>query len=184
MNIYEIKKEYLDILSNEKFIDLETGELTEEWVNAFKNNQEAKESKCENIARFIRNLENENESYKREIDRMSILNKRNSNKVLWLKNLLVYALDWQAFDTQLFKFSFRKSESTKIIDKNLLPAQFIIEEIIEKIAWLPEIKKFLKSEIEARCEDAGIVLSKDEVTEEVYTEYGIEVSFNNNLQIK
>lgn len=187
MNIYEIKKEYYDILSNPEFVDLETWEITEAWENALKNNQEAKDVKCENIARYIRNLENENEAYEREVERMANLKKRNSNKINWLKKLLTYALDGQALETELFKFSFRPSESTKLVDKTLLPPRFVTQEVVEKIAWLPDIKKYLKEEVEARFEEAKSdwrEVTKDEITKEVYEQYGLEVSFNKNLQIK
>lgn len=187
MSIYTIKKEYEDILSNPNYVDFETWEITDAWELALKNNQDHLESKCENIARFMKNLENENLAYKNEANRLWKLHKSNENKIKWLKKLLEFALNWQDLKTELFKFSFRKSETAEILDKDKLPGMFITQETIEKIAWLPEIKKYLKSEIEARIQEAkndNKQYDENNIKLEVYSEYWLNLSFKSNLQIK
>jgi hypothetical protein len=57
MNIYNIKKEFDEILNNPEFVDFETGEITEAGEKALKENQENIQSKCENIAMYMKNLE-------------------------------------------------------------------------------------------------------------------------------
>jgi len=187
MNIYQIKKEYEEIMNNPNYWDLETWEITEEWEKALKENQDNIESKAENIARYMKNLDLESLAYKNEIERLNKLKKSNDNKTKWLKKLLDYALDWKELKTELFKFSYRKSETANINNKELLPKKFITEEIIEKIAWLPEIKKYLKEEIEARIEeyknDWKSYIEED-IKREVYEENWLIINFNRNLQIK
>jgi len=186
-NIYEINKEYNDILSNPNYIDLETGEITEEWEKALIENRANLSTKCDNIARYMKNLEGENDVYKKEIWRMNSKLNVNNNKIKSLKKFLDYALNWQSLQTELFKFSYRKSEKADIFEKDKLPWKFITQETIEKIAWLPEIKKYLKEEIEARIEDAKAdwrEYSTEKIKKEVYLENWLNISFNNNLQIK
>lgn len=187
MSIYTIKQEYNDILSNPAYVDFETWEITEAWEEALKQNQDNLESKCENIARFMKNLENENLAYKNEADRLWKLHKTNSNKIKWLKKLLEFALNWQDLKTELFKFSFRKSETSEILEKDKLPKQFITTEMVEKIAWLPEIKKYLKQEIEARIEESKNdwkEFDENDIKLEVYSENWLDIKFKSNLQIK
>jgi len=186
-NIYQIKREYEDILSNPLFVDFETWEITEEWEKALQDNQANLSVKCDNIARYMKNLEWESDVYKKEIARMSQKQKVNNNKIKWLKKIIDYALNWQALQTELFKFSYRKSEKAELLEKDKLPKKFITEETIEKIAWLPEIKKYLKEEIEARIEEAkndNKDYFEEDIKLEVYAENWLNISFNNNLQIK
>lgn len=187
MSIYTIKQEYNEIMNNPLYIDFETWELTEDWVIALKENQDSKDSKCDNIARFIKNLEGESDSYKKEIERLVKLKNTNDNKTKSLKKILVFALEWNVLNTELFKFSFRKSEKSEILTKGLLPSRFITSEVVEKIAWLPEIKKYLKEEIEARIEEAKYdnkAYSEEDIKFEVYSENWLNLTFNSNLQIK
>jgi len=187
MNIYNIKKEYEDIMNNPKYWDLETWEITEEGELALQENQDNIENKAENIARFMKNLEWENQAYNKEIERLSNLKRSNTNKIKWLKNLLDYALDWKELKTELFKFSYRKSEKAEILEKEKLPKRFITTETIEKIAWLPEIKKYLKEEIEVRIEEAKAdwkEYDENDIKMDVYSENGLNITFNRNLQIK
>ena len=187
MSIYTIKQEYYDILSNPDYVDLDTWEITEAWEQALKNNKDNLETKCENIARYIKNLEAENLWYKKEAERLSKLEKSNSNKIKWLKNSLEFALNWQELQTELFKFSFRKSETSEIVDKDKLPSQFITTETIEKIAGLPDIKAYLKQEIEARTEEAKNdwkEVNEQEIKTSVFSENWLSINFKKNLQIK
>ena len=186
-NIYQIKKEYENILSNEKYVDFETWEISEEWIQSLKNNQDTLENKCENIARLIYNSEVQSMWYKLQIDRLNKLKAQNDNRSKWLKKLLDFALDWQELQTELFKFTYRKSEKTEILEKEKLPKQFITTEMIEKIAWLPEIKKYLKTEIEARIEEAkqdNKEYYEEDIKIDVYSKNGINITFHKNLQIK
>ena len=116
MSIYTIKKEYEDILSNPNYVDFETWEITEAWELVLKNNQDHLESKCENIARFMKNLENENLAYKNEANRLWKLHKSNENKIKWLKKLLEFALNWQDLKTELFKYDFDSEVAQNILN--------------------------------------------------------------------
>ena len=187
MSVYTIKKEYQDIMENPNYINFETGEFTEEWIEALQENEDDLKSKCENIASYMENLEWENLAYKSAIDRITKLKKTNDNKVKSLSKILEYALNGQDLATDLFKFSYRKSEKAEILDKALLPQQFITTEMVEKIAWLPDIKKYLKEEIQVRIEEAkndNKDYNEEDIKLEVYSEYWVDIKFNNNLQIK
>jgi len=187
MNIYTIKKEYDDILNNPNYVDYETWEINEEWEKALQENQDNLESKAENIARFLKNLDWENDVYKKEIERINTLKKQNENKIKSLKRLLDYALDGQAIKTELFKFSYRNSEKSEILDKDKLPKKFITTETVEKIASLNDIKKYLKEEIQVRIEDLkqdNKEYYENDIKSEVYAENGLNITFCRNLQIK
>ncbi len=187
MNLYEIKKEYLDILSNPAYVDMETGEITEAGEKALNENQENLTTKLDNIARFIRSLEAESDMYKKESDRLLALKKSADSKAKSLKKYVDSALNGQNLDTDLFKFSYRKSEKAEILEKEKLPEQFVTIEQVERIAGLPDIKKFLKSEIEARVAELkadGKEFDENDIKTDVYSQYGLNITFNQNLQIK
>lgn len=187
MNTYQIKKEYQEIMENPDYIDFETGEFTELWEQALKENQDNLEQKAENIARFMKNLDWESDIYKKEIDRLSNLKRVNDNKVKWLKKILDFALDWNALNTELFKFSYRKSESAVIENKDLLPWRFKKEETIIKVDSLTIIKKDLKEEVKIQIEEAKNdwkAFNEEEITQKVFEEAWVKITINQNLQIK
>ena len=186
-SLYKIKQEYLDILANPLYVDFETWEIIEAWEEALKNNQDHLESKCDNIARYMKILEWESNNIQREIDRLTKLKRTSTNKIDGLKKLIDFVLDGNALNTELFRFSYRKSEKAEILEKDKLPNQFITQETIEKIAWIPEIKKYLKTEIEARIEELKADWKwyfEEDIKTDIYSENGLNITFNNNLQIK
>jgi hypothetical protein len=186
MNTYEIKKELDSIFSNPNYWD-ENWEITEDWEQALNENNESKSIKAENIARYMQNIDLDSQAYAREIKRMWELKSKNDKQVKSLKNTLDYLLDWNPLETELFKFSYRASESAEILEKEKLPKQFITLVEVEKISGLPDIKKYLKTEIEARIEELKNdwkEFNEQDIKTDVYSQYGLNITFNKNLQIK
>jgi hypothetical protein len=187
MNLYEIKKEYIDILSNPDYVDMETWEITEAWEQALNENQENLSTKLDNIARFIRSLEAESDAYKKESDRLLALKKSADNKAKSLKKYLESALEWNPLNTELFKFSFRKSESAKLEDDTKVPQEWKTHIPESWATNLTEIKKKLNNEVKVRVQEAkddGREYNEQEIKEELYSQYWLSISFNQNLQIK
>lgn len=187
MKVYEIKKEMNDILSNPEFWD-ENWEITEDWEIALKENQDNLTQKAENIARYMANLEADADGYAKEIARMNALKMSKAKKVASLRKTLDYLLDGNPLETDLFKFTYRKSETAVISDETKLKESWIIEvPATTKKESLTVMKKELNEELKVRQEEAiNDGKDFDELAEKtaLFAEYGIEISVNNNLQIK
>lgn len=187
MKVYEIKQEFNEILSNPEFWD-ENWEITEEGEKALSENQDNLTQKAEGIAKYMANLDAEADAYTKEIARMSALKTSKTKKVASLKKTLDYLLWGNPLDTELFKFTYRKSESAVISDDTKLKESWIIEvPATTKKESLTVMKKELNEELKVRKEEAmNDGRDFDEVTEKtsLFAEYGIEISVNNNLQIK
>lgn len=103
------------------------------------------EKKYEGYGKYIRNIENEIDIAKAEIERIKAIKKSNENKIERLKDGLLYsliALDKRKVETPLFKFSLRKSKSVEIEDIDKIPADYF-EIIEEKKIFKVNIKKAL-----------------------------------------
>lgn len=103
--------------------------------------------KAENIIKFILNQESSINSIDAEIQRLQDYKKSYLKKVDNLKNYIAYQMQKDGIDkieTDIAKFSFRKSSSILITDETLIPSEFIkIKEVksIDKLA----IKEALKT---------------------------------------
>jgi hypothetical protein len=139
MNLYNIKKQYLEIAQ-----ELTDGELTPELENALIITQENLQEKAINYGYVIKNFESEVDIIDEEIKRLNALKKARINAVDKLKANISDAM--QLFGilevkAPTFKLSFRKSESVEIYEG--LDQDFITE----KISYQPDkiaIKKAIQ----------------------------------------
>jgi len=161
MNLYEISQ---DIKQASEMLD-EDWVLTEEWLALLDQSELSLKDKAQNIAFVNQELSNKKDAIKKEVERLNWLLKSINKNEEKLKGYLSSNLQelWiTKLETELFKISFRKSESIEITDEESIDKQFIKEKIsttIDKTA----IKKAIKDWLEVK---------------------GAELKTNNNLQIK
>lgn len=107
--LYEIDQAILDC------IDQETGEIVDpEKLNDL---QMERNSKIENVALWLKNLESDAEAFKNEKNSFAEKEKAAKNKIEGLKNWLSLALNGQKMQTSKVQISFRKSEAIEIEDE-------------------------------------------------------------------
>lgn len=111
-NLYEIDKKIIECMTN--CIDPDTGEITNsEQLEAL---QMERQTKLENVALYIKNLEADAATYKAEKQafekRQAAAEKEAESLSKWLKN----ALDGQRFKTDKTEVSFRKTQRVEVID--------------------------------------------------------------------
>lgn len=117
----------------------------EDLVNSAESDAELKEAidylteteselviKFENIAKFIRNLEAEEEAYKAEADRLTKLAKSRRHKIDGLKDYLKYVMeteDLQKINGDLFTVSLRNNSnfSVNVVDESHIPKEYFVE---------------------------------------------------------
>ena len=98
------------------------------------------------IAIITRKFESFEKTIDDEIKRLQALKKSYKSNKERLKQYLAYNLEqlWKdKLETELFKFSFRKSEAVEILDEDKIPADYKKQEIVYKIDKTA-IKKDLK----------------------------------------
>jgi hypothetical protein len=81
-----------------------------------------------------------------EIERLSNLKKNKSNAQERLKKYIAFNLESagiQKMETDLFKFSFRKSTSLEIVDEEKVPSEYVSEKVVTSIDK-SQIKKDMK----------------------------------------
>ena len=134
-SLYDINQEILNFMDREEF--------TEEEYSDFKNLQADKETKLENIHKYILNLESDNVWPESEIERLQKIIKSNNSKVESLKRLVNDTLDGEAWSYDLWWFSYRKSESLDVLNQDSVPEEFKTIETIIKVDKMA-IKKAMK----------------------------------------
>jgi len=113
MNLYEIKQELLDL------VDQETGEVAD-WEKFDALNLE-RDTKIENIALWIKNLNAEADAYEKEKKSFEQKEKQARNKANSLTNYLSLILASQKqFKTTKVNLTWRKSKSTVIENEDAL----------------------------------------------------------------
>lgn len=131
MNIYDIKSEFFSIkelLENEEF-DEETGEFIDnsEAIKQLLSEIEGeRDSKADNIAYLIKEANDTKLSLKEEIARLGERMKMFDRQQESLKQLLDYLLGGEKLKTAKFTYSYRNSQSVKIIDESLIPAEYLV----------------------------------------------------------
>ena len=110
MKLYEIDKEVERLI--EEGMDPETGELLS--VDAIEALLMEKETKCENIACWIKDLNAEVNALKAERDAFNKRIKTAQNKADSLKNYLALCLNGQKLDTTRAKVYFRTNKSVMV----------------------------------------------------------------------
>ena len=103
--------------------DMETGEVIDpERLEAL---QMERDTKIENVALWIKNLESDALAYKAEKDAFAAREAAARKKAEDLKKWLVMALEGQKFSTSRCAVSFRKSEIVEVEDVSLIPAELL-----------------------------------------------------------
>lgn len=136
MNLFEIDKQIEDC------IDLETGEVLDvEKLDAL--NME-RSTKIENIACWIKNLNAEAKALEEQEKAFCERKKQAKRKADSLKEYLSKALNGEKFKTDKCVVSFRRSEALSITNEELVPQEFITEEVTRKVNK-DAIKALIKS---------------------------------------
>lgn len=150
--LYELKKEYLDIL--EKYENAENEDELVEVAILLGNIKGEFSEKLDSCGRIYRNLTAEAEKFEAEADR---LNRKASTLHLRaerLKNYIALTLgEGVKAKTDMFSFSWRASSAVKVDNINAVPEQY------KRIITVTEPnKKAIKEDIEAGLEVPGCVL--------------------------
>jgi hypothetical protein len=127
-NLYTITQNFSELLD---FYNQATEENNQEQIDLIEqalaiNNENFKE-KANNYVRFIRSQELESKMIDEEIKRLTELKKSKESKALNLKERLsnsMQTIGLDKYDLDLFKLSFRKSESVDIQDIEILSDDF------------------------------------------------------------
>lgn len=128
--LYEISNELREVynkLENGEGIDLETGELSPELVNALEVSQANLQAKGVDIGYVIKSFDDEIELYDREIKRLTERKQALKNAQERVKNNLKTAMEEFGIveiKGQTLKISFRKSESVEVENVDLLDDKF------------------------------------------------------------
>lgn len=149
MNLYQIDKHIQQVLDDGFSFDEETGELLFD-MSSLEELQDMYSHKVDNIASYIKNLENLNDAIKNEKKALDERMKQNERKAERLKNYLTMSLNehgYSNFETPRNRINFRKSESTKIVNELAIPDKFKKAEVKVSINKA-EIKKALKNGVE------------------------------------
>lgn len=122
MNLYELSLSFQEVQNMD--LDPEVMKDTLDSIN------DAIESKAENIAKLIRNLESDVSAYKEEEDRLKTKRQATENKVKWLKTYLEDNMKLTGktkFKSGMFNFSIQKNPaSVNITDEKIIPGEFLI----------------------------------------------------------
>lgn len=108
MSIYEIDDSIMSL------VDMETGEIEDE--KRYDELQMERTKKVENIACYYKNLIAEADAIKEEEVNLTRRRKAIENKAERIKNLLVYALNGDKFESPKVRCSYRKSKSVQVDD--------------------------------------------------------------------
>lgn len=117
MNLFEIDEEIL------KTVDTETGEIID--IEKLEQLQMDRDSKIENIACWIKNLNADAEALKAQKQAFADRQKAAENKAESLKKYLASYLDGQKFTTDKVAISFRKTSSVDVINIGQIPAEYL-----------------------------------------------------------
>lgn len=147
MNLFDINnniRAFLDQLYSS--VD-DTGEITQGDWEALEELTEARDTKIENIALYIKEMEAQAEAIKAEADRLTARAKSAQKKADRLRAYLTMNLQRESmdkFETSRCQISFRKSEVVSIPDENYLPKKYLTK----KVTYAPD-KKAIKEELKA-----------------------------------
>ena len=159
MKLYELAENYKELLAL-----LDNDEATaEELADTLDGINDAIEVKVDNICRVRKYLEGKVEVYKAEAKRLTALAKQAENNADSMKNYLdeqLKRMNIKKMDTELFKLSYRKSDSVNVIDLDAVPDEY------KRITIAPD-----KTAIKKAIKDGETV-------------NGAELVVNQNLQIR
>ncbi len=162
MNIFKIQQQYAAIIN--QVIEAE-GELSEELIQAIEINETDLKEKAVNYGYAIRMFEFDNTIVDEEIKRLQEIKKRNNKKAEWLERTISNAMQQfgiEKVESPTLKLSFRKSESTEVINE---------AQIDDKFMTIKTTKTPNKTAIKEAIKSGEVV-------------YGAVLVTNMNLQIK
>lgn len=131
--------------------DSETGEIID--PEALDNLLMLKDEKLENIACWIKNLLSDADAIKAEKDALADRESRLRKKAESLQKYLSDSLNGQKFSTARCDVSFRRSETVKVENVNLIPA-----ELLRVKTTVEADKKAIKAAIKEGREISGCKL--------------------------
>lgn len=146
MNLFDINntiRAFLDQLYSS--VD-ETGEIAQGDWEALEELTEARDTKIENIALYIKELDAQASALKAEKEKLEARQKSTEKKAQRLRDYLSMNLQHErqdSFESSRVKISFRKSEVVSIVD-DLLPKKYLAK----KVTYAPDkkaIKELLKA---------------------------------------
>jgi seryl-tRNA synthetase len=121
MTLYEINKAIEDaILNIYSQVDEETGEVSDDAMQALTDLRMARDEKLENIGCVIKNKKAEAKAIKEEVDALTKRKKAIDRETAGLENYVSMMLNGQPFESPKVKFSFRESEQVIIDDDKKL----------------------------------------------------------------
>jgi len=135
MTIYEIDNAILEC------IDPETGEVDAEKLTAL---QMERDTKIENIANLIHDLDGDTAKIDAEIKRLNELKKQKQNRIASLKDYLRYVLQDTAYKRGTVNIQFRHTRSVADMtdeEVRMLPEEFVIQTVTIK----PDKRKLQKA---------------------------------------
>lgn len=139
MNLYNIAQDILNALD---CVDEETGELSDDVMNALFSKESDFEDKCVNIGYVIKNLEAEAQAVKNAMDEMKsrhlrLLKKVDSLSAYLLTNMQTVGKD-KIEKSPHFVISIRKNPaSVNITDESIIDVKYVKEKVtttIDKVA--------------------------------------------------
>lgn len=130
MKTYDIKAEFFtiqELIENEE-INEETGEVIDnsETIQQLLSEIEGeRDNKADNIAYMIKEANDTELALKAEVDRLNERKKMFVRQQEKLKHLLDFLLGGEKLKTEKFTYSYRTSQSVKVTDESLIPAEFL-----------------------------------------------------------
>lgn len=148
--LYEINKDLLNLVNNyESNVENATDEVVEFQNDMFEKLNLQFNDKIKHVAMAMREKEWEATIIDNEIKRLLALKTNKLNTVEKLKNYISRALQSQQIeklDLDIFKFSFRESQSLEIVDEAIVLDQFKEKVVTETIKIdKNKIKAFMKT---------------------------------------
>ena len=125
MNIFKIQQQYVSIINQVIEAD---GELSEELIQAIEINETDLKEKAVNYGYAIRMFEFDNTIVDEEIKRLQEIKKKNNKKAEWLERTISNAMQQfgiEKVESPTLKLSFRKSESTEVINEAQIDDKFM-----------------------------------------------------------
>lgn len=120
MKLYEIANNYnsvLELLDNEEATE-------DEFMDTLNAINDALEVKVDNICRLCKYLDAKAKVYKEETKRLTAMARQAENRAASMKRYLdeqLKLMDIERMDTKLFKLFYRKSDTLKVLNINLVP---------------------------------------------------------------
>lgn len=118
--LYEIDQGILNCL------DMETGEVID--PDKLSELQMERDTKIENVALWIKNLNADIAAYKAEKDSFAEKEKQTKTKLEGLKNWLTFVLNGNKFNTAKVSVSYRKSEAVEV-DEEAVPKKWMVKKV-------------------------------------------------------